>query len=97
MLWTLLVGLIVGAIAKLLMPGKDPGGFIVTMALGVAGSVIAGWFGRAMGWYQSGVRGWGIVVSIIGAMALLLLYRAFSHYRQTHGHGPTPPAPRPLT
>lgn len=71
----LLVGLIVGAIAKLLMPGKDPGGFIVTMLLGVAGSFVAGAVGRAFGWYHRGVNGPGIIASILGAMLLLLIYR----------------------
>ena len=52
-LWTLIIGLVVGAIAKLLMPGKDPGGFIVTMLIGVVGALLAGFLGRALGWYQS--------------------------------------------
>ena len=51
-LWTLIIGLVVGAIAKLLMPGKDPGGFIITMLLGVAGALLAGFIGRALGWYS---------------------------------------------
>ncbi len=53
-LWALIIGLIVGAIAKLLMPGKDPGGVVITMLLGVAGSLVAGFLGRAFGWYHSG-------------------------------------------
>lgn len=73
-LWTLIVGLIVGAIAKLLMPGRDPGGFIVTMLLGIAGAFLAGLLGRALGWYQPG-EGAGIIASIIGAMILLFFYR----------------------
>jgi uncharacterized membrane protein YeaQ/YmgE (transglycosylase-associated protein family) len=52
-LWTLIIGLVVGAIAKLLMPGKDPGGFIVTMLIGVAGALLAGFLGRALGWYAN--------------------------------------------
>ena len=52
-IWTLIVGLVVGALAKLIMPGKDPGGVIVTMLLGVAGSLVAGFLGRALGWYHS--------------------------------------------
>ena len=51
-LWTLIIGLVVGAIAKLLMPGRDPGGFIVTMLIGVAGALLAGFLGRALGWYS---------------------------------------------
>jgi uncharacterized membrane protein YeaQ/YmgE (transglycosylase-associated protein family) len=74
-LWALIVGLIVGALAKLFMPGKDPGGIIVTMLLGVAGSLVAGFIGRAFGWYQSGTHGAGIIASIIGAMVLLGIYR----------------------
>jgi len=71
---TLLVGLIVGAIAKLLMPGKDPGGFIMTILLGILGAFIATYLGQAIGWYKVGQpAGW--ITSIIGAMILLLLYR----------------------
>ena len=71
---TILVGLIVGAIAKLLMPGKDPGGFIVTILLGIAGAFIATYIGQAIGWYKAGQpAGW--IMSVIGAMILLLLYR----------------------
>ena len=71
---TILVGLIVGAIAKLLMPGKDPGGFIVTILLGIAGALIASYVGQAVGWYTPGQpAGW--IMSIVGAIILLLLYR----------------------
>src|SRR4051812_11586470 len=74
-LWALIIGLIVGAIAKLLMPGKDPGGVVITMLLGVAGSLVAGFLGRAFGWYHAGQNGPGIIASIIGAMILLFIYR----------------------
>lgn len=77
---TLIVGLIVGAIAKLLMPGKDPGGAIVTMLLGVAGSFIAGMLGHALGWYEVG-DGPGIIASVIGAVIVLAIYRAFAGRR----------------
>jgi uncharacterized membrane protein YeaQ/YmgE (transglycosylase-associated protein family) len=71
---TILVGLIVGAIAKLLMPGKDPGGFIITILLGIAGAFIATYIGQAIGWYKAGEpAGW--IMSVIGAIILLLLYR----------------------
>ena len=77
---TLLVGLIVGAIAKFVMPGKDPGGIIVTMLLGIAGSVVASYLGRALGWYQEGqTAGW--IMSILGAVLLLFLYRIFTGKR----------------
>ena len=74
-LWTLIIGLVVGAIAKLLMPGKDPGGVIVTMLIGVAGALLAGFLGRALGWYNNPGEGPGIIASIIGAMILLGIYR----------------------
>lgn len=71
-IWTLFIGLIVGAIAKLLMPGKDPGGCIITILLGIAGAFVGTWIGRvfAGGNY---VAGW--IMSVVGAMILLLLYR----------------------
>jgi uncharacterized membrane protein YeaQ/YmgE (transglycosylase-associated protein family) len=75
-LWTLLIGLIIGAVAKLLMPGKDPGGIIVTMLLGVAGSFVATYLGRALGWYRDGSSA-GFIMSVIGAMILLFIYRLF--------------------
>jgi uncharacterized membrane protein YeaQ/YmgE (transglycosylase-associated protein family) len=71
---TIVVGLIVGAIAKLLMPGKDPGGFIVTILLGIAGAFVGSWIGRIfMG--ENYAAGW--IMSVVGAMILLLLYRLF--------------------
>ena len=73
-LWTLIIGLIVGGIAKLLMPGRDPGGCIITILLGIAGAFIAGYLGRLVGWYQPGQPA-GFIASIIGAMILLLIYR----------------------
>lgn len=69
-----IVGLIVGVCAKLLMPGPDPGGLIVTMLLGLAGGFVGGWIGRALGWYQPGHPA-GFVMSVVGAMVLLLAYR----------------------
>lgn len=82
-LWTLIIGLVVGAIAKLLMPGRDPGGIIVTMLLGVAGALLAGFLGRALGWYDDPATGPGIIASILGAMLLLFLYRLFTRRRTT--------------
>ncbi|HEY8926037.1 MAG TPA: GlsB/YeaQ/YmgE family stress response membrane protein [Polyangia bacterium] len=75
-IWFLIVGLIVGAIAKLLMPGRDPGGLIITMLLGIAGSFVAGLLGRALGIYHAGDVGPGIIASIIGAVLVLAVYRA---------------------
>lgn len=75
-LWTLIIGLIVGAIAKLLMPGKDPGGFIITIILGIAGSFLATYIGRAMGLYPDGSSA-GFIASVIGAIILLIIYRMF--------------------
>jgi uncharacterized membrane protein YeaQ/YmgE (transglycosylase-associated protein family) len=73
-LWMIIVGLIVGALAKLIMPGRDPGGVIVTILLGIAGSLIAGFLGRAVGWYQPGQSA-GFITSVIGAIILLAIYR----------------------
>jgi uncharacterized membrane protein YeaQ/YmgE (transglycosylase-associated protein family) len=73
-LWTIIIGLIVGAIAKLIMPGRDPGGFIVTILLGIAGALVAGWIGRALNWYAEGEPA-GFIASVIGAILLLLIYR----------------------
>jgi uncharacterized membrane protein YeaQ/YmgE (transglycosylase-associated protein family) len=70
----MLFGLIVGAIAKLVMPGRDPGGIIVTMAIGIVGALIGGWLGRAVGWYGPN-DGAGYIVSILGAILLLWIYR----------------------
>ena len=86
MIWTLIVGLIVGAIAKLLMPGKDPGGLIITMLLGVAGAFTAHLLGTNMGWYLEGGPA-GVVASILGAVFLLVIYRALVSRKQlTHRH-----------
>ena len=70
----IIVGLIVGAIARFLMPGKDPGGWIVTILIGVAGSFIGTYLGQAFGLYRTGEPA-GFIGSIVGAMILLLLYR----------------------
>lgn len=73
-LTTIIVGLIVGLLAKFLMPGKDPGGFIVTTLIGIAGAFIGTFVGRALGLYQPGeAAGW--IMSVVGAILLLLIYR----------------------
>ena len=74
-IWSLIIGLVVGAIAKLMMPGRDPGGWIITMLLGIAGSVVAGFLGRALGVYRAGDAGPGLIASVIGAVILLAIYR----------------------
>ena len=81
-LWMLIIGLVIGAIAKLIMPGKDPGGIIVTMLLGVAGALIAGFLGRAIGWYHEGEPA-GFIASVIGAIVLLAIYRMVLARRST--------------
>ena len=73
-LWTIIIGLVVGVIAKLLMPGRDPGGCIITILLGIAGAFVAGYLGRLLHWYQPGQPA-GFIASVIGAMLLLLIYR----------------------
>lgn len=73
-LWFVIVGLIAGAIAKLFMPGRDPGGVIVTMLLGIAGAVVAGLLGRVLGLYDAG-EGPGVLAAIVGAMLVLGVYR----------------------
>ena len=75
-----LFGLVVGIIAKLLMPGRDPGGFIITILLGIAGALLGGFIGRAMGFYGANESaGW--LISILGAILLLVLYRMMSRRR----------------
>ena len=73
-LWTLIIGLIVGAIAKLLMPGRDPGGCIITILLGIAGALLAGFLGRAVGWYNEN-EGAGFIAAVVGAFIILFIYR----------------------
>ena len=79
LIWALF-GLVVGALAKLIMPGNDPGGIIVTMLIGIVGSVLGAYIGRALGLYGPGQPA-GFLMSILGAMVLLLLYRQFSRTR----------------
>lgn len=75
-IWEAVIGLIVGALAKLIMPGKDPGGIWITMAIGVAGSLLAGFIGKAVGWYRDDQSA-GLIASLLGALLLLFIYRLF--------------------
>jgi uncharacterized membrane protein YeaQ/YmgE (transglycosylase-associated protein family) len=80
LIWAAIVGLVVGALAKLIMPGKDPGGVIVTSLLGIAGSVVGNWLGSALGLYTSGAPA-GFILSLVGALFLLWAYRMLTAKR----------------
>lgn len=71
---TIIIGFLAGIVAKLLMPGKDPGGFIITILLGIAGSFVATWLGSAVGWYEPG-EGAGFIGAVVGAIIILIAYR----------------------
>jgi uncharacterized membrane protein YeaQ/YmgE (transglycosylase-associated protein family) len=79
LIW-ILFGLVVGALAKLVMPGNDPGGIIVTILLGIAGSLVGGFLGRMLGLYERGQAA-GFLMSLVGAIVLLALYRQFARSR----------------
>lgn len=79
-LWAILIGFIVGLVAKFLMPGRDPAGFIITVIIGVVGSVIATYLGRFLGFYQVGESA-GFIAAVLGAIILLFVYRAVSGKR----------------
>ncbi len=74
MLWTLFIGLLVGLVAKFIMPGRDPGGWIVTMLLGVAGAFVANFIGKNLGWYTD-TEFAGFLASVLGAIIILIIYR----------------------
>lgn len=74
LLWTFLIGLLVGIVAKFIMPGRDPGGFIITALLGIAGAFVAYAIGRGLGWYAPGEAA-GFLASVAGAVVLLAIYR----------------------
>jgi len=71
---TIVIGLLAGIVAKLLMPGKDPGGFIITILLGIAGAFVATYVGAAIGWYRAG-EGAGFLGAVVGAMLILIAHR----------------------
>ncbi len=77
----IVIGGIAGGIAKLLMPGRDPGGCIVTVLLGIAGALVAGWIGKAVGWYDTN-EGAGFIAANVGAFLLLLIYRLIAGRRR---------------
>ena len=81
LLWECIIGLVVGAVAKLLMPGKDPGGIWITMGLGILGSIVATYLGRVVGWYQEGQPA-GFIASVIGAVVLLVIYHLIARNKQ---------------
>lgn len=72
-IWTAIIGLVVGAVAKLLMPGTQGGGIIITMILGIVGAFVATFLGQAVGWYQAG-QGAGFIASVVGAILVLWIY-----------------------
>jgi uncharacterized membrane protein YeaQ/YmgE (transglycosylase-associated protein family) len=74
LIWACIIGLVVGAVAKLIMPGKGPGGWIITILLGLAGSLVASYLGRLVGWYKEGQSA-GFIMSVLGAILILFLYR----------------------
>ena len=78
----ILFGLIVGVVAKLVMPGRDPGGFVVTILLGIAGALVGGWVGRALGLYEADDAA-GFLMALAGAILLLVLYRMIAGRRGT--------------
>lgn len=79
---SIIMGLIIGAVAKFIMPGRDPGGIIVTCLLGIVGSVFATWLGQQLGWYGPG-QGAGFIGGVVGAILLLVIYRLVIRSRTT--------------
>lgn len=73
-IWTIIIGFLAGIVAKFLMPGRDPGGFIITTLLGVIGAVVATYLGQAIGWYRAG-EGTGFIGAVVGAIIVLVIYR----------------------
>lgn len=80
----IVIGGLAGIIAKAIMPGKDPGGCIVTILLGIGGAVLAGFIGRALGWYDADDTGAGFIAAIIGALIILFIYRMVAGRRTRH-------------
>lgn len=78
MLWTIIIGLAVGTLAKFFMPGRDPGGIVITILLGVGGAIFANWAGGALGVYTIG-EPVGFLAAVLGAMAILFIYRLITN------------------
>ena len=81
-LWTILIGLVIGAVAKLLTPGRDPSGFFITVLIGIAGSIVATFIGRALGLYAEGASA-GFIMSVVGAIVVLFVYHTIIGRRTT--------------
>ena len=79
LLW-ILFGLVVGVVAKFIFPGRDPGGIVLTIALGIVGAIVGGWLGRVMGLYRQGDLA-GFIMAVVGALVILGLYRVFTSGR----------------
>ena len=88
LIWTLVIGLVTGVIAKFLTPGRDPGGCIITSLIGIAGAYIAYFIGSAVGWYKTGQTP-GLIASVVGAIILLVIYHAIFRPGRGGGAGPT--------
>ena len=80
-IWWIVIGGLAGLIAKAIMPGRDPGGCIVTIVLGIAGAVVAGFLGRMLGWYSEGDQGASFIAAIVGALIILFVYRLIAGRR----------------
>jgi uncharacterized membrane protein YeaQ/YmgE (transglycosylase-associated protein family) len=78
LIWVIFIGLLVGAVAKFLMPGDDPGGIVVTALIGIIGSIVATYLGHALGFYRAG-EGAGFIGAVVGSVLLLAAYRAVAH------------------
>ena len=80
-IWMMIIGLIAGVLAKLVMPGRQGGGIVITMLLGIAGALVAGALGHAVGWYHSPDEGPGILAATVGALIVLVVYGAITRRR----------------
>ena len=83
-LWTILIGFLAGVVAKLVVPGRDSGGFIITTLLGIVGAFVATYLGQAVGWYQPG-EGTGFIGAVVGAVIVLAIYHAFKRWSAAGG------------